>query len=138
MTINWCLSQGKAKPTTFRSGSEFSCCHNACGHFTKNKFSPFESLRPLARKSLLLLTGSFPFSGSPSLSRPLPMTAAAAASVLDSETGITTARLWASCFSDVTFLSRVGYKWKFPYSPDQHKLQAFGFIITVKPLTINP
>ena len=32
---------------------------------------------------------------------------------------------------DVMFLSGVGYKWKFPYSPVQQKLQAFGFIITL-------
>ena len=32
---------------------------------------------------------------------------------------------------DVMFLSRVGYKWKFPYVPVQQKLQAFGFIITL-------
>lgn len=39
---------------------------------------------------------------------------------------------------DILFLSRVCSQWKFPYSPAQQQLQAFGSIITVEPLTINP
>lgn len=95
----------KGQPTAFRSQSEFSCCHNALGHFAKNKFSPFEAneLGPLANESLLLLPRSFPFSGkhsSPLQFLPLQrqLLLCLCLGPAGPETCTTTAQSWASCF----------------------------------------
>lgn len=137
----------KGQPTTFRSWSEFSCCHHALGHFAKNKFSPFEAGKfgasgkqvasafakqlPLFWKLLVPPVSAASANGSCS-PRPLSQGQALRCASQQCSCG-------RAVFSDVDvmFLSTVGYKWKFPYSPVQQKLQAFGFILAVKPLTLE-
>ena len=117
-------------------------------HFAKNKFPP-PRLRPVSSEPGQTSCFCFGQEASPFLEathhppgqqRPPPMTAAPCLGPAPPGSGTghhgssAVGKLFFFFFFsevDVMFLSGVGYKWKFPYSPVQQKLQAFGFIITL-------
>lgn len=119
----------KGQPTAFRSQRECSCCHNSLGHFAKNKFSPFEASEfeasgkqvasafankqlPLFWKLLAPLPSAAPDHGRGSLPRFSPGLALRC----DPNCPPVVGELFFLMLL-LTFLSRVRYKWKFPYSP---------------------
>lgn len=112
-------------------------------HFAKNKFSPFEALgfEASGKKSLLLLTSSFPFSGicwiptPPLPSVPGPASDSCSSPHSRAETCLQqpSSFLTALRFSELSSHESA-------YIPSQQKGQAFDFMLTVnvKPLTIHP